>query len=249
MHVQPLTHLWALPLAFLLVLLALYPALALESGTYEVPAKRIYETALQMIEHGEVGDFVIARALFEECEGYEDSTLYIDYIEGVAALDGEDFTNAIRLLSPLADEDFLDAQVLLSYVRARREEAAGNFIHAILLYRELDIRDSLDRLIALRLAHPDYFPVDSDLPADAVEGSYAFVMEDVLPVWTKPGGGEQIGVYTRFTRVRAIAFAYSEGMLWACVIQPDTFTNHAEDYSKDGFCFVPANALHYSGDE
>lgn len=239
----------ALPLILFLCLLALPAASFAESGVVD-SMEQAYTSALRLFERDREGDRTRARAIFSQCAGYGDSAQYIDYIDTAAALDGEDFVAAVRLLEPLAAADFLDSHALLPYVRARHSEASGDFMHAILLYREMNVRDSLDRLIALRLLYPDYFPAVSDHPPNAVDGGYAYVIDELLPVWTKPGGGEQMDALPRFTRVQTLAFAYAgDDSLWACVIRPDVFSYQMEGYSDDIFGFVPAEALHYTGNE
>ncbi|MDR1600505.1 MAG: SH3 domain-containing protein [Oscillospiraceae bacterium] len=213
----------------LALLLAPIGAILEEVVSYNA-ARRAYTAA---IDYFEAGERAKARSVFNQVNGYEDSGLYVQYIDGEAYLEQGELASAAITFQTLSGVEFLDSKQLYDYTQGLRAEQTDKPRQAMLMFNRASIRDSITRYASLAARYPQIDISKDELPELAKVNGYAFVAKDGLtpvlapdmaPLPTPiPSEAERDnGELKIFDVVRTLAFAWgAKGRVWSRIAPTD----------------------------
>ena len=227
-------------LAAIILVILLIPGIGLLAeivGSY-MNARLTYTTAVSVFESG---DHAKAQAVFNQINGYADSGLYVQYVQGEVYLEQAELGSAAIIFQALSGVEFLDAKQLFDYTQGLRAELMDKPRQAMILFNRAGIRDADARYAALAAQHPDIDITKDELPANAKVNGFAFVMANAVAAVPAPGvvptpTPEPTAAPNRSKAtpepttapfesgeiVRTLAFDWdAKGMIWAQIALPD----------------------------
>lgn len=226
-----------------------YEAFATQPNPSLSQAEETYTLAVRSFEKGPE-EYVAARRLFESIRYYQESIMYLCYIDAVTALTYCDLDTSLAAFRMLGIANFKDADVYYLYTSARRAEQVGQYNDAITLYESIELLDSHDRLLSLRKLVFQMDNPDFELPhTNAKANGYAYVMSDGIPVYDTPNDRGAFASLPFYQLLQINAFAYDkEGRLYAqtTIRDPQCFINK-QQAPKNGY--ILAYYLHFLSNE